>query len=568
MKPTFYWKILILLIYIIYYSLNFNSKILILFIFIISCFILVLLFLKKYYKKIRYLIPVNQWNLLYVLLFLMILLFISQYNVLNTSKINYFSKIDYEKIKKYQYGYTFYGKGNIIKTLYPGMYLTEFQITDIKVYKKNKNPEKIDPGIYKNKVLNLAISIPVKELEQDCKIYILFYGKRFFYPLEAKNGFYEYLLKNKAEFYIKLYENNIIDTKCDTSLNYKIKNKIIQLIRTKISTKNAQNLIIGMLLGNSNWMDKDDKDKIKKLGLLHLFAASGLHLGIFFLVFYFPLSKILGKKHILSFIIPLPFLFFYLWILNFPYTLIRAYIFLVLYSILLLIRKKLNILDLLVNAILMMIIIFPLDALNLSTIMSFLAVSGIMLFLRDWSNIFIYKNLFPSYNYKENIKYYFYKFIIIQFLITFSASFFLQPLLFYVFKGYSLFSPVYNMIFVPIISLFLPLVFITILFYLLLEPLKWILIILNFIWNFIDYIINLIYKLIDFLVSYTLWIEFPDSINSGFIISILMILNMILINYLYKRNSISEVHFKKYFFIVFGIYQISLFFVYGISFFK
>ncbi len=480
----------------------------------------------------------------------------------------YFTKEDYQNLVLYRFGYTLYGKGKILNVLYPGMYLTEFNITKIVPYKKNQNPLPIQENIYKNKTIITALSLPKKDLEQNCQIEIFFYGKRFFYPLEPKNDFFVYLIKNQAEYYFKIEEKNLLNVDCNNSTKFEYKHEIIDIVKSKISTENAQNLILGLVFGNSNWMNKEDKNSIKKLGLLHLFAASGLHLGILFFVMYYPLNKIWGKKHFLSYVIPLPFLLFYLWLLNFPFTLIRAYVFIIIIALLLIIKRKLSVYDLLLNTLLIMIMIFPKNVVNLSTIMSFLAVGGILLVFKDLNSIFIYENLFPKYNYKENIKYYLYKFIMIQFLITFSASLFLQPLLFFVFKGYSILSPIYNMIYVPIISIFLPVIFLVIISTMLLKSFAFFNILLDFVWKFIDYLINFIINTINLLSNFSLWLDFKNSFNIGFIISILLIIAvLVLLNY-YKKNRILENQFKLYFFIVYGIYIISLLIIYGLSFFK
>jgi ComEC/Rec2-related protein len=571
MKPTVYWKIIIVLVYFIYYLFNFDSKIfLFLFISVIVLILLILLFYRKI-TFLRLLVPVKKINFLYVLLVLIIIYSSSKFFEFTEKKQEvdkqYFTKEDYQNLVLYRFGYTLYGKGKILNVLYPGMYLTEFYVTKVVPYKKNQNPLPIREDI-KNKAIITALSLPKKDLEQDCQIEVFFYGKRFFFPLESKNDFFVYLIKNQAQYFFKIEEKNLLNVDCNNSKKFEYKHEIIDIVKSKISTENAQNLILGLVFGNANWMHKEDKNSIKKLGLLHLFAASGLHLGILFFVMYYPLSKIWGKKHILSYIIPLPFLLLYLWLLNFPFTLIRAYIFILTITLLLIVKRKLLVYDLLLNTLLIMIMIFPKNVVNLSTTMSFLAVGGILLIFRDLNSIFIYENKYPKYNYKENIKYYLYKFIMIQFLITFSASLFLQPLLFFVFKGYPILSPIYNMIYVPIMSIFLPVIFIVIISTMLLKSFSFFDILLNFVWKIIDYFIIFIIKTIHILSNFSLWIDFKNSLNLGFIISILLVLAVLLLLSFYKKNRIIENQFRNYFFIVYGIYIISLFIIYGLSFFK
>ena len=572
MKPTLYWKIIIVLVYFVYYLFDFDSKI---FLFLFVSVTFLMLFILFFYRKItflRLLVPVKKINLLFVLMVLIIIYGSSKFIEFTEKKHEidkqFFTKEDYQNLVLYRFGYTFYGKGKILNVLYPGMYLTEFYVTKVVPYKKNQNPLPINEDIYKNRTIITALSLPKKNLEQNCQIEVIFYGKRFFYPLEPKNDFFVYLIKNQAQYFFKMEEKNLLNVDCNNSAKFEYKHEIIDIVKSKITTENAQNLILGLVLGNSNWMNKEDKNSIKKLGLLHLFAASGLHLGILFFVMYYPLSKIWGKKHILSFIIPLPFLLLYVWLLNFPFTLIRAYIFIIIIALLLIVKRKLLVYDLLLNTLLIMIMVFPKNVVNLSTIMSFLAVGGILLVLKDLNSIFIYENLFPKYNYKENIKYYLYKFIMIQFLITFSASLFLQPLLFFVFKGYPILSPIYNMIYVPIMSIFLPVIFVVILSTMLLKSFSFFDFLINFVWKIIDYFIIFIMKTIHILSNFSLWIDFKNALNLGFIISILLVLTVQLLINFYKKNKILENQFRNYFFIVYGIYIISLLIIYGLSFFK
>ncbi len=561
MKPTLYWKIILIIIYIIFYISNFNLTILRTIIIFVICFIIIIEIINYFYKKLYIILPVQKLNYVWIIIFLGMLYFISndkiekkRIEIIKSEQYKEFTIEDYNKLLSYRYGHTIYGNGTIKKVLYPGMYIVEFYIIDIKNYKNKFSISNL--SVFTNKVTKLALSIPIKNYSENCNLEIFFYGKIFFYPIEKKenHSFYSYLLKNQAKFYLKIKEKNIINSRCSNSLNTEIKNKIISIIQSKINHKNSQDLIIGIVLGNSNYLDKEQKDKIKKLGLLHLFAASGLHLGIVFVSIFYPMSKIFGKKHFLSFIVPLPFLWLYLFILDFPFTLMRAFIFISSMAFLTLVHKKFNIYDLLVNSFLIMILVFPLDVINLSTIMSFLAVMGLFFLFNRLQLIFIYENLFPSYNYKQNIKYYTYKFFILQFLITFSASFFLQPLLFYVFKGYSLFSPVYNMVFVPIISLLLPMIFFSIIITFFSDTF------INYIWQFIDYIMQIILSLMDIFYNTVLWIYFSHALNIGFIIS--LIYNIVFLYILFKENNKDFFKIRKVFMVTYVGFQFLYFIIY------
>lgn len=563
MKPTLLWKLYIIFIYLIFYLYEYNLIILLYLIIFTIILILLIFFLKNRKVNLNFLLPPHKINLVWVIILLWILYLVSLYQIKtqenqNSIKIQYFNENDYIKIKNYQYGFTFYADFLIKKVLYPGMYVGELKIRDIKKYYKNKSNLKISTEDYKDKVILVALNSTKKDLWQNCKLDIFFYGKVFFYPIETKNSYFEFLYKNDARYYLKILEKNINTIECNQNINTEIKEEVIDIIKKYINNTETQGILIGLILGNSNWMEKETKDKIKKLGLLHLFAASGLHLGIIFYVLFYPLSKIFGKKHYISYFIPLPFLFFYLYILNFPYTLIRAFIFISIIGLLMMIHKKNNSLDLLLNTFIIMMLIFPLSIINLSTFMSFMAVSGILFFYGNLQNLFIKENRFPDYNISENIKYNIKKFILLQFIITFSASFFFQPFIFYIFRGYSILSPVYNMLFVPIVSIFLPVLYFSTIFTIVFKDILFFDIIIQILWFFLNYTIEIILYFMDYFYKYVLWLHFESSLNYGFISSLIfsiLILYLFLIN---KKEMKDKMIVRNLFFIAYIFYQSSL----------
>ncbi len=563
MNPTILWKFYIIFCYLVFYFYDYDLNILLTIIGFTIIFILSIFFLKTKNINFNIFIPPHKINLLWVVLILLILFVVSylqksQLKVQKEQNAQFFDLEDYLKIKNYQYGFTFFGNVIIKKVLYPGMYIGELRIQDIKKYYKNKKNLEVSFDDYKNKIILVALNTSKKDLWENCKLDIFFYGKVFFYPMEAKNSFFEYLLKNNAHYFLKLQEKNIRGIDCNQNLSTEIKEEVIEMIKKFIKNKEAEVVLIGLVLGNSNWMDKETKDKIKKLGLLHLFAASGLHLGIIFYVLFFPLSKVFGKKHFISYLLPLPFLLFYLYLLNFPYTLVRAFIFIAIIGLLMLIHKKSNSFDVLLNTFIVMILIFPLSVINLSTFMSFMAVSGILFFYKDLQDLFIQENRFPKSNIIENLKYTVKKIVILQFIITFSASFFFQPFLFHVFRSYSLLSPLYNMIFVPIISIFLPILFLSIILTMVFQKILFISNGIAFFWNLLDLVINTILYFMNYFYKYVLWLEFSSPWNFGFISSFIFVVFFLGLSILIKRKVIDQKEIRKRFLIAYALYQTSL----------
>lgn len=517
---------------------------------------MILLFFRKYF--LRYFSQIGSFLIL-IFAFWFLVYFKIQFQSLNKrqEEKNLITQEEYEFLKKIRYDHTFYANVRIKKVLYPGMYISDIILQDIQIYKNKKRYLEQNYENYKNKIIVSAVQIPKKDLWEGCQINIQFYGKVFFYKIEPKNSFYEYLLKNNGEYYFKLQEKNIKNYYCEENILNSTREKIVKIIDNSILTEKQKQIALGLILGNSNWMDKTYKEEIKKLGLMHLFAASGLHLGILYFVLYFPLSRIFGRKSSISFLVPLPILYYYLLILEFPYTLVRAYIFYLIYSIQMIFNKKSWVGDLLINTFILMIFIFPFSVINLSTILSFLSVSGILIFYNFLKELFVTIDLFPNYNWKEKLKNWIYKFFIEQLLLIFSATIFLQPILIYVFRGYSLLSPLYNMIFVPYVSLLLPYLFFMVIFDFLFSEILVLDSLRIFFWNLLKILNDFLTFMLEFSYKTVLWINFSNSANGGFWISLIYLAFFLGFYYYFKKKS--SIHSKHIFLISFLIYQLFYF---------
>ena len=62
---------------------------------------------------------------------------------------------------------------------------------------------------------------------------------------------------------------------------------------------------MGLLFGDLSYINNDFKNASKEGGIIHLFAASGLHLGIILGVFGYLLEKLFKMNYYISKIIPI-----------------------------------------------------------------------------------------------------------------------------------------------------------------------------------------------------------------------------------------------------------------------
>lgn len=202
---------------------------------------------------------------------------------------------------------------------------------------------------------------------------------------------------------------------------------------------------LGLLLGRSGYMQRGLKKKAVELGILHLFAASGLHMGIFYLCFYYPLSRWRGKKSKIALALPLLPCFAYMFFLSFPVSLVRAFTFLSFHALQSFLYRKIKIHDLLLNSALALLFLQPHNFLGLGTSLSFGAVSGILYF---------YPILWREFS---RIQSALCRPLLQQLAISVCAGLFTLPILLYSFGAYSYSSLVANVILVPFVGILMPL---------------------------------------------------------------------------------------------------------------
>ena len=272
------------------------------------------------------------------------------------------------------------------------------------------------------------------------------------------NGFGEYLKKNKMQgiLYVK---NNIRNLDCSHPSRY---GKTLLFLREKLKAANfspdALAVTLGMLLGNSGYLPKELKEQGRELGILHLFAASGLHLGILYIMFHLPLSIRYGKKSKIALLIPLITCLCYLFLLDFPVSLTRAFTFIVLYTIAALGHFRLAPANLIINTAIILFLFMQNNVIaSLGSLLSFGAVSGIL---------FFYPVLEKTANDLWQKKSKIFDLLLKQLFISVSASLGTALSILIFFQSYSFFAIVANVILVPLASLLLPLVVSSLLFFL------------------------------------------------------------------------------------------------------
>ncbi|MEL0628764.1 DNA internalization-related competence protein ComEC/Rec2 [Psychromonas aquatilis] len=220
-----------------------------------------------------------------------------------------------------------------------------------------------------------------------------------------------------------------------------------------------QGAILALAFADKSLLSTEDKEVIKALGIAHLFAISGLHIGLLF-VFTFVIVQFLIKKclpthwlgwtswrlaHLLSFSVCLG----YAYISGFSLPTQRALLMLIFGVLMLASKRKISVFDLLVFSLWVILLIDPLAILSSSLWLSFTAMSAILLFI--WAvqrrqERLNHQALWKNYLIK------FYRFVKGLVLLQLLLTLFMLPIQFLNFSAISVFSLAVNLIAIPLFS--------------------------------------------------------------------------------------------------------------------
>ncbi|MCX7988708.1 MAG: DNA internalization-related competence protein ComEC/Rec2 [Thermodesulfovibrio sp.] len=240
---------------------------------------------------------------------------------------------------------------------------------------------------------------------------------------------------------IKLTDEGILNL----TLFEKAQKRINDELKARLNEKFAP-VMIAMTTGHRHEISKEIKEDFQRTGLIHLLSISGAHFSLLFTVFFIifkTLTNFIPYKWLvrmtlyitpsqLSIILCFPLLLFYFLLIEPNYPSTRAFIMAMLFMIgVLAERKSLWIITVSI-ACLIILIIEPSSAKDISFQLSFLATIAIG-FVSD-----IYKS------FKDRIKNRILSYMFLSLLISFSASFVTAPLVIYKFYYLSIISPIAN----------------------------------------------------------------------------------------------------------------------------
>ena len=221
-------------------------------------------------------------------------------------------------------------------------------------------------------------------------------------------------------------------------LNKYLKDKLAEYM-----TADTAPIMKSLLFSDKSELESDVSNAFAKCGLQHTMAVSGLHLTII-CGFIYSMLRILGKSRRCSSIIGIIAVIFFMAIVGFRYSTVRAGIMMIIMLSGGLIGRRADGVNSLCAAGALLIIINPYCAVNISFLMSFCATLGMVLMFAP-----IYAYLDGKMSGKWNIALK----IISPFIQSVCACLAVLPIMWISFGNVSLLSPIANMILLPIISL-------------------------------------------------------------------------------------------------------------------
>lgn len=161
----------------------------------------------------------------------------------------------------------------------------------------------------------------------------------------------------------------------------RIRNSLINKVFNSDISIGAQDFLVAILLGDKRYLDSDLKDSFSKVGIAHILALSGLHIGIIGLIVYFLLVPLnyLGLRNY-RLIISIVILFIYSFITGCSPSVLRALLMYVFASVSIIIYRKNNVINSIAGAAILILLISPIQLYDIGFQLSFLAVMSIILF--------------------------------------------------------------------------------------------------------------------------------------------------------------------------------------------
>lgn len=255
-----------------------------------------------------------------------------------------------------------------------------------------------------------------------------------------ESGKYEgYFLVKSIKEYENIYFVELEDVK-STKIEDNFLEKYLQTLFNRAEedySYGIKNINRAILLGDNTRIRKDLKDKIRYIGLSHIFAMSGLHIALVIAIFYFIFKKTIKNKKVIEILLLLSITLYYLSVKE-SSSFTRAYIMAVVYLLGKLFYEKIDLGKALFVSAVISVLINPTAIFSVSFQLSYGAIIAI-----------IY--IFP-YVRKINYK----KFKILDYILfTSTIQIFLIPITVYYFNTIQFLALISNLMLLPLASFYI-----------------------------------------------------------------------------------------------------------------
>lgn len=239
---------------------------------------------------------------------------------------------------------------------------------------------------------------------------------------------------------VTIKDYSVIDTdQSMPNILYKLKGNFIIKVEETFQyyfTGKSSDLMKSILLGKTSYLDQESIQQIRDLGLAHILAVSGLHIGIITGVLLF-LFAYIGLNRKLNIVLTVTILWLYAYIIGNPLSVLRANIMFTLLLLANLWAEPYDSINALFFALFILIIINPYWILDLGFQLSFIATFSILYLTPRLNQIFYSKD--------SNI---------MKALVgILSVQIGLFPILSYYFNRIPIMSILANLLFIPIFSI-------------------------------------------------------------------------------------------------------------------
>ncbi|KNF09370.1 DNA internalization-like competence protein ComEC/Rec2 [Gottschalkia purinilytica] len=450
--------------------------------------------------KIIYIIFLKRRNYIFLWILFLLLGNMAGYNHLNKSELDRFSdeKVSLKGVVK----------NEVVKSKGYEKYVIE--VSNITYKNKHYNvKEKLILTIYDNSDIRLGDNILVRDkikVPKENTNPMLFNYKLYL----QSNDIFTIMSTNKYSVNI-IKRNNLSKGE---RISQKFKKKISFILDKNLDTENSS-IIKSIILGDSTYLDENTQNKFRNLGIAHVLAVSGLHIGIIFAFILYILNFLKVHRKIAS-ILAIILILIYGYIIGYPPSVVRSSVMFSLLIVSTITYRRYDSINILALSAFIMLIYKPLWLFNMGFQLSYVATLSILLFNSKVKKIFSNKFRFLA--------------DILSPIISVYIG--MLPISLYYFNSLQIISILSNLVLVPLLSLSLIISFIMIITYLMSS------IVSNVIGYFINILLVIFTKSMNLVhnLSYNIIVHSPNFIEMiMYYVLICIALNIIKTDFLNRK---------------------------------